>query len=741
MRRFRQRRCPVAERAASGQVRSDTSPTGPGLLAAGATFVAIWPYTAAIRPGLWLFVVCAVTVVVGLTGILTRFALHAARAGIRGPVVLGAQAAAAITACTAMLAGETGLFGLIPTTSTFRLIGIRLGQSAQEISEGAAPIAGTLPMATLLGLAFAVVAILVDQLITHRQVVLAIVLTSVVGVMPMLISFSAVNIGWFLVQAIVILMLLRYGARHDRRSPRQVSYLAAGATGVLAIALTLVLGPMLPVASALPGMGPVLTVNADLRLGDDLRRPGAIEALTLVTSAPTAPYLRMATLSRFDGDVWRPDRGDRVPLREGFGERDWDEPIATAESEVSIRVLGFSSDRLPMPYAPERVTGVNGIWSAVPENRTVLSRSADAAGADYTVMAATAVPTLEQIRDSAAAGADTPDLPEDLPGIIRDLAQEVTAQARTDYDRLIALQNWFRSEFAYSLDAPVEEGFDGTGVDAVATFLEERTGYCIHFAGAFALMAKSLDMPVRIVVGYLPGTPTDLRRDDDIVYSVSSDQLHSWPEVHFEGIGWVPFEPTATLGVPTEFAAAAGGDSGDGPDAPVPTAAPTTGPSTAPTSTAGADRDAGGGGGGALRTFDPTPVLVTVLGAAALLLLPGLLRELRRAVRMSRARSGDAVAAWRELSDTLIDVGLPASTAETARARAEALAAKRGVDAEALAPLVRAVEFASYARKAPDAGDLAAPLRVVVNHLMAGLDAPRRIMTQLLPASLFTRNR
>src|SRR5690606_22995243 len=112
-------------------------------------------------------------------------------------------------------------------------------------------------------------------------------------------------IGWFLVQASVILMLLRYGARHDRRSPRQVSYLAAGATGVLAIALTLVLGPMLPVASALPGMGPVLTVNADLRLGDDLRRPGAIEALTLVTSAPTAPYLRMATLSRFDGDVWR----------------------------------------------------------------------------------------------------------------------------------------------------------------------------------------------------------------------------------------------------------------------------------------------------------------------------------------------------------------------------------------------------------------------------------------------------
>src|SRR5690606_9670278 len=115
------------------------------------------------------------------------------------------------------------------------------------------------------------------------------------------------------------------------------------------------------------------------------------------------------------------------------------------------------------------------------------------------------------------------------------------------------------------------------------SFLEKRTGYCIHFAGAFALMADTLGMPVRIVVGYLPGSGTDQRRDDSIVYSVTSDQLHSWPEVHFEGIGWVPFEPTATLGVPTDFIAASSGGSGDGPEAPTPTIAPTTSPSATPT--------------------------------------------------------------------------------------------------------------------------------------------------------------
>ena len=40
---------------------------------------------------------------------------------------------------------------------------------------------------------------------------------------------------------------------------------------------------------------------------------------------------------------------------------------------------------------------------------------------------------------------------------------EVTATTTNDYDALVALQTWFRSaEFRYSLDAPVEEGFDGS---------------------------------------------------------------------------------------------------------------------------------------------------------------------------------------------------------------------------------------------------------------------------------------
>lgn len=705
-------------------------------------FIAVWPYTGAVQQGLWAFVVGATIIVVALAGMLARAALPRVRFGIRRLLVLIAQSLAAALACTAMLAGETAWLGVIPTGLSVRLVAGRLAQSTEEIMNGVAPIAASLPMATLLGLAFAVVAVLIDQLIAHRLVVLAALLSSVVGILPILITFHAVNIVWFLMQAVVTLLLLRYGARHDPHAPKGMSFTVAISAGAVAVVAALVLTPVLPVASALPGAGPMLTVSADLRLGDDLRRPESIEALTLVTSASTAPYLRTATLSHFDDDVWHPDRGEQVPLRAGFGKRDWADPIASVTSEVSVRVLGISSDRLPVPYAAEQLTGLDGGWSAVPENRTVLGRTEDAAGTDYTVQAVTAAPTREQIRASSASGAPTNELPDDLPPIIDELAQQVTADAKNDYDRLIALQNWFRTEFSYSLDAPVEEGFDGTGADAVAIFLDKRTGYCIHFAGAFALMASTLGMPVRIVVGYLPGTATDDKRGDDTIYSVTSDQLHSWPEVYFAGIGWVPFEPTATLGVPTEFTgASSNSDDSVGPDTPQPSVTPSASSSATPSSSASPEDDPSVRSAAPAQRLDPAPVMLTVLGILMLAALPMLIRELRRAARVGRARSGDAMAAWRELSDTLVDLGLAEPQAQTARARADALALTRGVDSAALSPLVRAVEHTSYARSAPDAGNLETPLMTVRAQLAASVEFRQRLLARMLPASLFTRRR
>ena len=104
----------------------------------------------------------------------------------------------------------------------------------------------------------------------------------------------------------------------------------------------------------------------------------------------------------------------------------------------------------------------------------------------------------------------------------------------------------------------------GTDADYIAEFLEQRVGYCEQFAGAMAIMARSLGIPSRVVVGFTQGA-----QDEDGVWRVTVRDAHAWPELWFEGVGWARFEPTprsgATVFTP-EYARAADGDIPQGGD-------------------------------------------------------------------------------------------------------------------------------------------------------------------------------
>lgn len=126
-------------------------------------------------------------------------------------------------------------------------------------------------------------------------------------------------------------------------------------------------------------------------------------------------------------------------------------------------------------------------------------------------------------------------------------------------------------------------------------------------------------------------------------------------------------------------------------------------------------------------------------GVVLALLLPGLVRALRRVRRIRRAAAGDAIAAWREVADTMADLRFPLHAAETARTRAQSLVAERGVDDAAVRDLVAAVERRSYAEGAPAGGELDASLRRVIGDLEAGVSARRRLLARVLPASLLRR--
>ncbi len=740
--------------------RRDATLLTVGLFAAIAA--ALLPVFSVIAPGAWVVGAVFTTAAVLGAGLVVRVTRLPAVFATVAEIVVG------VVMLTAIFGRSSAILGVIPTPATFGTVPGLLAGASDEIRTGVAPVVAQTGLSFLLVAAVAGLAVVLDHVVlTARMPLLAGVGLVAVSLIPTIAIPSDIDIVAFVLLAAALLFLLRVdtrartvaSSRPRAGSPRVVG-ISATALGVAAVAVivAVVATPLLPqpgLRFATGGTGGIgTTINPNLELGNDLRQPREVDVLSVRTTAPTAPYLRAVTLSRFDGSVWQPDSSDTVPVpSEGavFEPVAVDGDITVADYTTTVTVDQLDSPWLPVPYPASTVTGLNGDWLGMPQNRTVVTRAGSTREQVYEVQADVPRPTLEQIRSRSVGGADLDpaltSLPGDVPAVIGDTAREVTAGAQSPYDQLAALQTWFRSsQFRYSLDAPVDSGFDGAGLDAVADFLQVRAGYCVHYASAFAVMARSLGMPARIVIGYLPGTATSSSPEDGSEYTVTSSQLHAWPEVSFEGIGWVPFEPTNSLGVPTNFASGSGSGGSTTPDTPEQdAAAPEDAPSTAPSQAARPDIDAQNGPGVATGARASTSwVVPSLVGAALLVLLivPSIVRVLRRNRRLTAARAGDAVAAWRALQEEAVDLGIPASGAESPRAFAARLVADHGVDAEDVDLLRAAVERVSYAEDAVDPASGPALVEAVErlrSRLRAGVPPTRRLVAALLPRSLVVR--
>ena len=206
-----------------------------------------------------------------------------------------------------------------------------------------------------------------------------------------------------------------------------------------------------------------------------------------------------------------------------------------------IEIHGLEGQLLPSAADPRQVVS-NAEIRFEPDTSTLVKTSPLRPGDQYTVVSAAPDISPEMLR--VASSQNPPDdvflgLPDNLPELVSERAAEVTAGATTDYDRLLALQNWFRT-FDYSVDVQ-----SGHGSDEIENLLQTRIGYCEQFAAAFVVMARTLGIPSRVAVGFTPG---NLNADGS--YSVTGAQSHAWPELWFDDIGWVAFEPTPGRGAP-----------------------------------------------------------------------------------------------------------------------------------------------------------------------------------------------
>jgi hypothetical protein len=258
-----------------------------------------------------------------------------------------------------------------------------------------------------------------------------------------------------------------------------------------------------------------------------------------------------------------------------------------------------------------------------------------------------------------------------------------------------------------------------------------------------AVLVRAAGIPARVALGYTPGT---LRPDGS--REITSNDAHAWVEVYFQGLGWVPFDPTPIAQgrqVALPWAPRLG----------TPAAAASESGSAATRSTTGAagasvHHDLSGGGAptagaATTKTGSGRPVLIAlaaVLLATAVFAVPALLRA---AQRRRRLRAGRAAVLWDELVATAQDLGRRIEPAWTPRRTAAELSTtpdgSAGISESAQSAVLRLAlgeESASYSRAGGGPVDpaLTAALHAARRGLLQAVPPSARLRALLWPASL-----
>jgi transglutaminase-like putative cysteine protease len=683
-------------------------------------------------------------------------------------------AAASLGLLTLMFAADTAFVGVVPTSATWDRFATLIAEGGQSITEQATPAEATPGILFLLCWAAAGLALVLDILASWWRVpALAGIPLLVVLAVPSTIDPELADPFFFALVAIVYLLLLR--PRIGRSRPPVAIGLGAVAV-VGALVLPLLLPPVTQPGESGPNGGLTTGINPMLDLGEDLRRNSPTQALTYSTTAPGGQYLRLTTLEQFVGDEWEPVSITPIPNNtvSAFGTAPGlSTAVSTSPATTNITIDNASGRWLPVPYPAAAISGLEGDWFWEPNGLSVRTADANMRGQQYEVTSLEVQPTSTQL-EQAGSSSSLPlaEVPEGLDPQVALIAQSVVAGAATDYDRAVALQDWFRGgEFTYSEDAPVEEGFDGSGLDVLVPFLEAKTGYCVHFSSAMAVMARTLGIPSRVVVGFLPGDEDDSAEavaDVDLTsFSVSSRDLHAWPELYFEGSGWIRFEPTPGRGVepvylPTPVDNPSTPDIDESLVTPTPTA--TAAPPVAATPTPTPTANALGGSPESTRTLSLWALAIG-LGVLLLLAAPWLARSAIRGARFGSIRAGrlPATAAWFEVMDTARDLGYRDSTTGTPRELENRLRAA-GISGEpvvALGVLREAVEREVYSTQGSangppgdqtrsskrtrsqsvDTSETSAALHTVLSGLRTNAGPAARLRATLVPGTIRDRIR
>ncbi|WP_409483284.1 transglutaminaseTgpA domain-containing protein [Arsenicicoccus dermatophilus] len=759
------------------------------LLAVLTVAVALWPVETLLRGTAWIGPTLVALAVVAATGL----ALRALRASAW--LVVPAQVLALVVAVTLLHGLGSGPYGLPGPDLPARLVAGGT-QAATTIRSYAAPAPAVPGLVMAVGALAGLVAVVVDHLVVARRAatlagfpLLLVSLVSVVntaGALPFR-YFAALALTWLL------LLVEQQRSRLERwstvtpsllegQAPRSVGagrpeagFARAGRVlAVLAVAAAVALQLALPpVPTRFLGQGlgrqaresgPTISFASDVDVARSLgsRDPRPILRYR-TTGAQDTPPLAVAVADEYTGGHWRtarvpaasaevPSPHGLLPLPTGV---EPDLPHTVARSELfdngSLHPPQLAVPSLPLrvdtdvPWRRDDATGLVAVVRR-PERYVVsyavptLTPKQIEERTRRVVASETQVTTIDPVDltvDQASEEAVT-----DTTLRVLESAPAAYGPPDSAYAKAVAIQQYLRSPaFTYTLTLPPvtpQERAQGITPDAITHFLRTRRGYCVQYATAMALMARTQGIPSRLVLGFLPGSQLP-----DGTRLVRASDAHAWPELMLPGVGWTRFEPTpgGRSGLPPAWA---NPRQQDAPSAPAtrPTTRPAR-PDRRPTATPTvASRTEVGLAEQARGWFSRDRLValaLLVLAAGALLTTPvRAAASRRRRLRSAGPAPAEVEVRWTILAEQLADLGMPPPPGTTPRTLDAHYASHPLLSPETKGALSRVLAAVERARYAP-AGTGASPVQVDddARTVLRGVRATRtlgeRIRAVLLP--------
>ena len=425
--------------------------------------------------------------------------------------------------------------------------------------------------------------------------------------------------------------------------------------------------------------------------------------------AAAGQRLRLAVLPDYDGVTWR------VGATYRNAGRVLPTPSVPPDAEVTelredITVDSLTGRLLPAVPTPTSVEGARVAYDAA--TGTLIRPEALTPGLRYTVTSrvqtldTNLLPTADSPSGDAVARFLT--VGAGVPDPIQRLADQLADGNGAAFDRASAIEEFLSEHYRKVADAPSGHAYPNLGFFLLGPRDQGgQRGTSEQFAASFALLARLTGVPSRVVVGF------DVPKGGG---TVTAGNAIAWPEVLFDELGWVPFDPMPKSKDPRPVEE----DFTPKPTTPPPPPSEPAAPSTGPSASVPPSALAAGPGSG-------TPAALVAGGASGsallvLLVAAGTVVLLRRAQRRRRLDTGGPDAriagAWYEFTDALRLAGRPVphhlaatEAAEFAAAASTVRKLRNAYPPDPLPPLDGLVAGVNTSAFAPGAADDAQALR------------------------------